>query len=483
MLLISENSVSKIVKNWLSYILMIFRREKLHNTKQTLSLGLASLSCLVAFVFGLMAYLALFRYAGVVMSPETQLSANLAWQQSQEKLLVQKAEQVLEKIVGKNNAQVQINLLVDFDKTVLDEEHYDPDSRVIRSRYGSEFSENVQYSVSKFNRYTLSSGGVVKKMYVAVVVDGSYALLDIMRMAELVKASIGFDDYRGDVFDIESLPFLVENPWYIVYQEVLCSVCILLLFLFVLQKICRKKMCKMADGSKNVDTPLTDLLENSPTVWQELNSLKVADLEKSLKKENQQTVALVLSKLNAAKAAEVIESFSAEEGAEIIGRIAVLKELNEDVLATVEETIREDISVSNKISENARHIVNIVNEMGFDKEEALLRVIYDINPTLGAEIKDSLFSFDDLLAIDAHGIVALLEQVDEVELALALRGAQEEVKKLFTQNMKAPQIRSLQMEMQRLGPVKLKDIEYAQRKIVSMVKKMLKTRAINLVAR
>ena len=207
--------------------------------------------------------------------------------------------------------------------------------------------------------------------------------------------------------------------------------------------------------------------------------LKKADaqqLANFLSKEHPQTIALILSHLPADQSAEVLGSFNDALRADTILRIATLSKVSPAIVSEVEHVVDEiaESTLSQGMSAaGGTHLVaNILNKSNNQVAKSILETIEEQDYTMANEIKRLMFLFEDIVMVDDKGIQRLLRDVEKSDLALALKAADQKVKDKIFKNMSSRAAEVIKEELEFMGPVKLKEVESAQIRIVDLVKEL-----------
>jgi flagellar motor switch protein FliG len=193
-----------------------------------------------------------------------------------------------------------------------------------------------------------------------------------------------------------------------------------------------------------------------------------------LQNEHPQTIALVLAHLEPQQASTILSSLPEELQADVARRIALFEQTSPDVIKEVEQileqklsaTIRKDFSVVGGIES----IVGILNGVDRGTERSILENLGKKDNNLVEEIKKRMFVFEDIINLDRRAIQRVIQEVDNQDLMLALKVASPEVKKVIYENMSQRMVETFEEEMQYLGPVRVKDVEEAQGRIVSVIR-------------
>lgn len=198
-----------------------------------------------------------------------------------------------------------------------------------------------------------------------------------------------------------------------------------------------------------------------------------------LQNEHPQTIALVLAHLDPQQASSILSSLPSELQSEVARRIALLEQTSPEVIREVESileqklsaTIRQDYSVVGGIES----IVSILNGVDRGTEKTILEQLASNNQELVEEIKKRMFVFEDIISLDPRAIQRVIQEVDNQDLLLALKAASPEVKNIIFENMSRRMVETFEEEMQYLGPVRIKDVEEAQGRIVSVIRRLEET--------
>jgi len=192
--------------------------------------------------------------------------------------------------------------------------------------------------------------------------------------------------------------------------------------------------------------------------------------------EHPQVVALIISCLGPKEAKEIISELPQEIRAEVVHRIAHMERIPPEVIEEVQETLRKKVasfsSVETRQKDGIKKVIEFCKILDLKTLEQILFELKSIDPELAKEIENHLFTFDDLINLDDRSIQILLRQIDTKDLVLALKIAKEDLKSLFLKNLSQRAREMLLEDMEAMGPVKLKDIEAAQQRIVNVAKKL-----------
>ena len=207
-----------------------------------------------------------------------------------------------------------------------------------------------------------------------------------------------------------------------------------------------------------------------------LSKTETESLLTFLRGEHPQTIALVLSHLTPMMAAEIMVGLDAEAQLEVVTRIANMDQTSPDVIKEVERGLESRLAglVTERFERTGgvRAVAEILNLAGRAAEKGILETLGETKPELVDEIRRLMFVFEDILRVDDRGIQAVLKEVENEELALALRTATDELKDKIFSNMSERAAALIKEEMEYMGPVRIADVEAAQQKLVDIVRRL-----------
>jgi len=211
------------------------------------------------------------------------------------------------------------------------------------------------------------------------------------------------------------------------------------------------------------------------TMWDKLGNVNEAVLANYLKNEYPQTVAVVLSKIKTDHASRVLSVLPENFSMEVIMRMLRMEAVQKDILDHVERTLRTEFMTNlARTAKRDSHemMADIFNNLDRNTETRFMTALEERNRESAERIKQLMFTFDDLVRVDPSGIQQILRQVEKDQLAMALKGASEEVKDLFFSNMSERAGKMMREDMEAMGAVRLKDVDEAQANVVSTAKSM-----------
>lgn len=209
------------------------------------------------------------------------------------------------------------------------------------------------------------------------------------------------------------------------------------------------------------------------TMWDKLNNVDEKSLSNYLKNEHPQTIAVVLSKIRPDHAAKIFALFSDELSLEIMNRTIHMEPVGRDILGNIEQTLKSEFianfSRGDKKDPHER-LAEVFNFFDRPTEGRFMERLEKNNKDSAERIRALMFTFNDIVKIDGPGIQTILRIADKTKLALALKGANEEIKELFFNNMSERAAKLLKEDMEGLGMVRLRDVDEAQMEIVTATK-------------
>lgn len=195
-----------------------------------------------------------------------------------------------------------------------------------------------------------------------------------------------------------------------------------------------------------------------------------------IQEEHNQTIALILSYLNPAQASLVLAALPQEKQADVAKRIAQMDRTSPDVIKDVENVLERKLSSlvtqDYTLVGGVDAIVQILNSVDRSTEKHIMETLEIEDTELAEEIKKKMFVFEDILSLDDRSIQRILREVENNELAIALKGSGEEVQNVIFNNLSKRLATMIREDMEYMGPVRLKDVEEAQQKIVNIIRKL-----------
>ncbi|HHW56544.1 MAG TPA: flagellar motor switch protein FliG [Clostridia bacterium] len=195
-----------------------------------------------------------------------------------------------------------------------------------------------------------------------------------------------------------------------------------------------------------------------------------------IQNEHPQTIAMILSYLKPQQAGAILSSLPENLQAEVAMRIATMESTSPEIVKEVERILERKLSSlvtqDYTFSGGLQTIVDILNSVDRSTEKNILDTLETINIELVEEIKKRMFVFEDIVTLDSRSIQRVLREVDNHDIALALKGSSEEVQRVIYNNMSKRLAEMIKEDIQYMGPVRLKDVEEAQQRIVNIIRRL-----------
>ncbi len=195
-----------------------------------------------------------------------------------------------------------------------------------------------------------------------------------------------------------------------------------------------------------------------------------------IQNEHPQTIALILSYLDSVQAGQILSELQPEVQADVAKRIAVMDSTSPEIVNEVETILEQKLSstVTQDYTEagGIESVVEVLNSVDRSTERTILESLEIQDPELAEEIKKRMFVFEDIVTLDNRSIQRVIRDVENEDLQLALKVASEEVKEVLFSNMSQRMAEAFKDEMEFMGPVRLRDVEEAQSRIVSIIRRL-----------
>ncbi|MFC4617341.1 flagellar motor switch protein FliG [Camelliibacillus cellulosilyticus] len=225
-------------------------------------------------------------------------------------------------------------------------------------------------------------------------------------------------------------------------------------------------------AAADIITKLTSTLQVKPFDF--MRKADATQILNYIQHEHPQTIALVLSYLDAAKAGQILSALPEELQAEVARRIAVMDRTSPEIINEVERVFEKKFSatVSQDFTKTGgiEAVVDVLNGVDRSTERVILDALSIQDPDLAEEIKKRMFVFEDIVGLDSRAIQRVIRDVSNEDLLLALKTASEDVKNIIFRNMSQRRVETFKEELQYMGPVRLRDVEEAQTRIVSVIR-------------
>jgi flagellar motor switch protein FliG len=195
-----------------------------------------------------------------------------------------------------------------------------------------------------------------------------------------------------------------------------------------------------------------------------------------IREEHPQTIALILAHLTPEQSAIILGMLPQELQSEISRRIAIIDRFTPDIVRDVEFLLERKLSSvvqqDQTVVGGVQSLVDILNRVGRSAEKVILEGLEREDPVLAEEVKRRMFVFEDLIQLPDNFIQRVLKEVNSKDLVLAMRGANEDVNSRIYKNMSKRAAEMIKEEMEVMGPVRLKEVEKAQQKVVTIIRKL-----------
>lgn len=238
-----------------------------------------------------------------------------------------------------------------------------------------------------------------------------------------------------------------------------------------------KELLEKALGNEkalDVIGKLTASLQVKP--FEFIRKTEASQLLNFIQDEHPQTIALILSYLNPGQAALIISALPPDRQSDVAKRIAMMDRTSPDVIKEVEKILESKLSsLVNQdytIIGGVDAVVDILNTVDRSTEKHIMETLEIDEPELADEIRKKMFVFEDILLLDDRAIQRVLRDVDNSDLAIALKGANEEVQNAIFNNLSKRLALMIREDMEFMGPVRMKDVEEAQQKIVNTIRRL-----------
>ncbi|MFP7494085.1 flagellar motor switch protein FliG [Terribacillus saccharophilus] len=195
-----------------------------------------------------------------------------------------------------------------------------------------------------------------------------------------------------------------------------------------------------------------------------------------IQNEHPQTIALVLSYLEPEQSGQILSELAQDMQADVAKRIATMSSTSPEIISQVEQILEKNLSATATQdytqTGGIQAVVEVLNGVDRSTERTILDELEVQDPDLAEEIKKRMFIFEDIVTLDNRAIQRVIREVENDDLKLSLKVASDEVKNLVFQNMSDRMAQTFKEEMEFMGPVRLKDVEEAQSRIVSVIRRL-----------
>ena len=229
-----------------------------------------------------------------------------------------------------------------------------------------------------------------------------------------------------------------------------------------------------ADEAKRILQQIEHQVHQQPFAF--LHKTESENLLTFIQEEHPQTIALILAHLPSAKGAEILTGLPTAKQLEVVARVANMEQTNPEVIKEVERGLELRLSgLTTQVLEKAGGVDAVAEMLNLSDratEKGILEALESEDPDLVEQIRRLMFVFEDILLVNDKGIQAVLKEIDNDELALALKTASDELKDKVFSNMSERAAQLVKEDMEYMGPVRVSDVEAAQQRIVDVVRRL-----------
>jgi flagellar motor switch protein FliG len=238
-----------------------------------------------------------------------------------------------------------------------------------------------------------------------------------------------------------------------------------------------KRVLSSSLGEEKASQVLERLIDDEPRGLDSLQLMEAKEITEIIHREHPQVIAVVLAGLEAPKSAQVIAQLPVPMATDVVARIASLEEIPQDTIGELDEVLQQRFSQAGggfrvTAMGGVRSAAEILNLVGKDIEHQIIETLNTDNPPLCQEIQDNMFVFENLLKVDDRGIQALVREVTTDVLVVALKGADAELQDKIFRNMSKRAGEMLRGDLEAKGPVRLAEVEAAQKEIVGTARRL-----------
>jgi len=213
--------------------------------------------------------------------------------------------------------------------------------------------------------------------------------------------------------------------------------------------------------------------------WKFFQKIKKYDpktLANFVRNEHPQTIAIILSHLESGQAAAILTELPINLQTEVVYRVAELENVSPEIVEDIDQALMEEVAAVKSFEGQqiggVRSVAEMLNQMDSSLEGTILKGIEEFRQGLADEIRQLMFIFEDLINVDDRGIMAILKEINNEELILAMKTASDEMKEKIFKNMSERAAQMMKEDLEVMGPVRLKDVEVAQQSIIKIAKKL-----------
>jgi flagellar motor switch protein FliG len=238
------------------------------------------------------------------------------------------------------------------------------------------------------------------------------------------------------------------------------------------------KTLELAKGDYKATTLLGRIapVGDSMDVIQEISDMEPRQIHNLVRGEQSQTIAFIISHLTQEKAASLISMLTPEVREEVIERLGIMEPTALEHVGRVVSTLKKHFDTKQKPtmhrSGGVRSVADLLNLMDKDTSKILLTKLEERNPSLGMQIRRKMFSFEDLIRLDPGDLQRVTRELEMTDLVISLKSANSQLQEAILNSVSKRAAESLKEEIEMLGPVRLKEVEAAQDRIIQVVRRL-----------
>ena len=233
-----------------------------------------------------------------------------------------------------------------------------------------------------------------------------------------------------------------------------------------------KKLLTSSLGEERANTLYDRLVEGEAKGLDSLQLMEAKEVTEIIQGEHPQVIAIVLAGLEPSKAGQIVAQLPVRQATDIVTRIARMDEVPENAIAELDEVLQHRFKQSGTLKMTnmggIRSAATILNQVQKEMEKKIVEELDQANAALSQQIQENMFIFENLLEVDDRGIQALVREVTTDTLVIALKGADPALQDKIFRNMSKRAAELLKSDLEAKGPVKLSDVEIAQKDVVTV---------------
>lgn len=238
-----------------------------------------------------------------------------------------------------------------------------------------------------------------------------------------------------------------------------------------------RKVLEKALGPQKAEMILSEMYSSDLSDLEDiLDNLDAKTIANFLSQEHPQTIAVIVAKLRPKKTSEIISHLPPPLQAEVVIRIADVDQVSPEIITEIDEVIKRELTAIGGVQRfkvgGVEKVVEMFNHFDRSKEKAILDNLDVMNPPLAEVIRKHLFTFEDIFKLDDRSVQAVMREVSNDTLTLAMKASADEIKDKIFRNISARAADMIKEDIEVMGPVRLSDVEKAQSEIIKIVRKM-----------